>query len=150
MDAQKKLFDLHDLIPGGKTNKQFAPVNLKNSSWAGDTFVSQNGDTLISVTGEGKKDNKIVITLEEINKSLQANDIETLEKFPAIKVPEKKNPGFCYFINGNNLILFSLKDKTITQIFKFEDGDNGQDINPNFNHVAVCNGNNLFVVDKTG
>ena len=45
--GQDKLFTLHDLIPGGKTQRRFVPESIKQLQWSGDQYLYVKGDSMM-------------------------------------------------------------------------------------------------------
>ena len=150
IQAQTKSFTLHDLTPGGKTYEQFKPADLKNAGWCGDTFIFTQDEAIIATDKNGKPHKKQLITLANLNKALEANQLKPLKGLPAFTFPKESNPETVHFFAENKVLTYDFKKNQITHILPYDEKDGGFDFNDNRTMVAVNNGNQLFVIDAEG
>ena len=148
--AQKKSFELKDLIPGGDTYNSFRPKNIDGADFYGDKLIGKEGDSIIVFQNNGEKQKKALITLKQINKALKAVDAKETEKLPTLFFDNNKKSDIAYFRANNTFYFINLNSKKIVESIAFTDNDNSQDINTTWDNVAVCNANRLYVVSNNG
>ena len=68
--AQEKQLTAQDLIPGGKNTYRFVPQSPKQLSFAGDSYIYRQGDTLLTAR-PGQKKRAVWLTLDRLNQGLE-------------------------------------------------------------------------------
>ncbi len=148
--AQKKSFELKDLIPGGDTYNSFRAKNIERADFYGDKLVAKEGDSLIIYSYNGQKQKKALLSLNQINKALKNINAEKIEKLPILNFDKNKKSDLAYFKSVNELYFINLKTKNIVDKITLSKDDNSSDINNNWDNISVCNGNLLYVLNKAG
>ena len=150
VQAQQKSFTLNDLIPGGKTYEQFKPADLKNAGWYGDTFIYNQGDSVLTTDKNGKPHKKPLITLAQLNDALATISLKPLKGLPAFSFPKETNATTGRFFADNHIITYDFKKNRIVSSVPYDEKDGGFDFNKDQSYVAVNNGDRLFIIDKAG
>ena len=88
--GQDKLFTLHDLIPGGKTQRRFVPDSIKQLQWSGDQYLYVKGDSMMC--SEPTKVEKLLFTRQQLNKALEVVGLKTVGNMPMYSVPYTNQP----------------------------------------------------------
>lgn len=150
VQAQQKSFTLNDLIPGGKNYDQFRPTDLKNAGWYGDTFIYNQGNTVVTTDKNGKPHKKPLVTLEQINKALEAASLKPLKGLPSFHFEQDANVSKGRFFAQNHIITYDFKTNQVVSSVPYDAKDGAFDFNADQSYVAVNNGDRLFIIDKEG
>lgn len=148
LNAQLKQFTLHDLTPGGKT--YLRPKAMKGSAFWGDTFVFQQGDSILSKSASGKTDAKPIVTLEQLNKALEAKGYKSLQGVPSFTYPTNTKSSTVRFHSESKIHFYDLLKQEITRSLAYETADTAFDFNSELSTVALTNGDRLFVILADG
>lgn len=149
-NAEKKSFTLDDLIPGGKTSGQFRPESLKGTSFWGDTFVYQKGDSILSDPRALRSADLPIITLENLNKALEKQGMKPLKGLPAFSYAKDQTQTVAYFFAEQKALSYDFAKNEIVETIPYEAGDNSFDFNATRSAIAVNNGSRLFIIDRGG
>ena len=142
MSAQKKSFELDQLIPGGNGYLQAdAP---KGVSWFGDKLMVIHNDEIYTYSANGKLSSKPLISLVGFNKALTNKNIDTQKGLPSFSYMEKEAISY---IDGS-IVFYDIDKKEISKVISFDSNDNSFDLNPRADMVAVRNGDSLFVISN--
>ncbi|NLJ83223.1 MAG: S9 family peptidase, partial [Bacteroidales bacterium] len=139
--SQDKVFNLEDLF---KSNKLYAD-NLRQLQWISKShdFVYVENNILMK---QNVKQNHATefISLSDINKALQAVEIEDLSNFPVIQ-KWVSNKEFC-FRWKNILFYYHVEKKTIEKQIAIDKSGKNLEIDFSNSQAAYTIDNNLFVV----
>ncbi len=139
--SQDKVFNLEDLF---KSNKLYAD-NLRQLQWISKShdFVYVENNILMK---QNVKQNHATefINLSDINKALQAVEIEDLSNFPVIQ-KWVSNKEFC-FRWKNILFYYHVEKKTIEKQIAIDKSGKNLEIDFSNSQAAYTIDNNLFVV----
>ncbi|HAC21939.1 MAG TPA: hypothetical protein DCF91_07565, partial [Porphyromonadaceae bacterium] len=148
MKAQNKALTLEDLTPGGKTYSKFVPATKQQLQWLGDQYVYALSNEFKIGNPENTKENTL-LTLEQINNSLQKANLPALKSLPSVSVINNDIPLFVFNTNGNRVVLNPFTTE-IVSVVKTEKNWANQDYSAAGNKLAYTIDNNLFIVDNNG
>lgn len=146
--AQNKALTLEDLTPGGKTYSKFVPATKQQLQWLGDQYVYALSNEFKIGNPENTKENTL-LTLEQINNSLQKAALPALKSLPAVSVINNNIPLFVFNANGNRVVLNPFTTE-IVSVVKTEKNWANQDYSAVGKKLAYTINNNLFIVDDNG
>ena len=139
LSAQNKQLNLDELI----SNRKLYPTSLNNLQWMDEngnyTWIANNKLVKGNVKTE-KKDS--ILDLETINKALKPFVEKEIKRFPAIEWINKTN---FTFANSNKLFNYDVVKKEITELNKYPEKAEHNDVEPNTNNIAYCIDNNLYI-----
>lgn len=141
--AQNKLFSLHDLIPGGKTNSRFIPRNLKQLQWCGDVYLYAKGDSVIS--GIPDKKESVAFTRDQLNETLVAAGLQTIGSMPAFSVPYTDQPVLA-FTNRHRLLHYNFASNKLTANYQLDDKWSNVDFCPTNGYLAFTEGDQVQIL----
>lgn len=139
--AQDKQFTLHDLLPGGKTNKQFVPANLKQLQWCGHVYMYAKGDTMLKGI-PGHKKEEIAFTGKLLNAALSDAGLPTAGRLPECSVPWKDRPVVA-FSNKGYRVHYNFAENKVTGHYKLSAKGADYDFCPANGYLAFTEGNNI-------
>ncbi len=137
--AQTKEFTYQDII--FNSYGKLAPKYLSQLNWVkgSGSYYYVSGDSLI-ITDSGNQ--KEIVTLNEINASVNNLNIDSLRYFPRIK--EMENNRF-YFYSENNFLSFDTEGKKLSVVNKLPSGAENIFPSPNKQMTAYTIKNNLYL-----
>ncbi|MDD2435961.1 MAG: DPP IV N-terminal domain-containing protein [Massilibacteroides sp.] len=138
--AQDKTFTLHDLTPGGKTYHKFTPRALKQLQWCGNRYVYLKGDSLLAA--EAGKEEQVILTRVELNRTLQAAGRDSVAAFPSFSVPDKNRPVLAFDSKGYR-IEYDLRAAQITATYFLKKEWKNIEPAPANGWLAFTSGNNI-------
>lgn len=149
--SQEAALSLEDLIPGGKNFYKYSVKAPNTLGWIQDDFLYIERDTIFSAPISKKQNKKIIITLSDLNKSIEklGKDVKKISKLNNIKI---KNA------DSNTLLIYTPKEiyeydcnnKKILGTFTFNEQLENKDLSPSNKKLAYTDKNNLFVIDQEG
>ncbi len=137
--AQGKEFTYQDII--FNSYGKLAPKNLSQLNWVkgGDFYYYVSGDSLILSSLDNMRK---VITLNDVNASVNDLGIDSLRYFPRIK--EIKNDRI-YFLANNNSLSFDYEKNKLRIINKLPKNSENIFLSPNKKMTAYTIKNNLYL-----
>lgn len=143
--AQNKLFTMEDAVLNLRTS--LAPANLKQLKWVAGVNSYSYIDTLnksevLKIGSANKKDEKVALTLTDLNLAVNILKEKSLKSFPEITWI---NSNQFYFDNGGKLISYLLKEKKAALLNEYEKDAENVDVNPSTFIVAYTKDNNLYI-----
>lgn len=144
MAQETKKPTLEDLIPGGETYR-FAE-NLYGIQWWGDVCIKPGMDTIYSIQPETGKET-VIITREQINKTLAENEAGKLSHLYSVRFPWGDKPQMLLTFKGK-YIIYDFKSNRIISTLKLRDKANNNDYCTASGNVAYTIDNNLYVNEQ--
>lgn len=135
---------LEDLIPGGETYRY--AENLYGVQWWGDVCIKPGVDTIYSVQPETGKE-AVLITREQINKTLTANEAGKLSHLYSVGFPWADKTQILLTFTGK-YIIYDFKNNHIISTLNLRAKAENKDYCPASGNVAYTIGNNLYVNDQ--
>ncbi|MDH7604796.1 MAG: S9 family peptidase [Melioribacter sp.] len=141
---QDNLLTVEDVVINSYT--KLSPANLKLLNWIPKTnsYVYLDTRTNTNLLKCSIKSDKLdtILTLNELNKLLQSQNLTEINSFPLIHWID--NVSFNFWID-NKLLLYNLKTKKLALVNSIDDNAENKTIAPNSKYVAYTKANNLFV-----
>lgn len=148
MAQEKRLFTLHDLIPGGETYRQCSPANAWYTWW-GDQCVMLDVDTLTVQTPRSRKPATVLLTLDQVNKWLEAAGKGPVHTLQSVSFPYADEP--LVLLQGNReYILLDWQKGTVAWSISIDAKASDRDWSKRSRHLAYTVGNNLHVATSDG
>ena len=146
--AQKKLFTLNDLIPGGSTYYASSVPANKDLTWWGDECIELDTDEcrLISKT-DGS--HTTLLTLSQLNTILTAAGHKPIHHFYYATFPYAQQP-LIRIDNGSEQTLLNWKEGTITWHITLPSQAANTDWNPTSRAMAYTISHNLHILTPDG
>ncbi len=145
LEAQTKKLSMEDAILGQW--RQFYPESLSQLSWRGDlseyTYVKEN-EILFAKPGD---EPKVLLSLEELNAGIEANEIKALRRIPHFSWQSKN---VMEFNQQGALIHYDFVAKKILLNLKVNSKAENQDFCDASSAVAYTIENNLYIAGKDG
>jgi dipeptidyl aminopeptidase/acylaminoacyl peptidase len=145
--GQDKLFTLHDLIPGGKTQRRFVPESIKQLQWSGDQYLYVKGDSMIC--SEPTKAEKLLFTRQQLNKALEVAGLKTVGNMPMFSVPYTNQPILAFSAKGH-LIHYQYVEDQIVASYTLKSSWENYDFCPANGSLAFTEGNNVGILTPDG
>lgn len=151
--AQKKLFTINDLIPGGSTYYAHSYPATKHLAWWGDTCIELGIDQCQNINtpiGAGDADSELnTLTLKNINAILSANGRKTINHFYNASFPYAEKP--CILIDRDReQTLIDWVNKQVVWKADLPLKAHNEDWNKNSQSTAYTIDHNLFVLTADG
>lgn len=144
MAQEKKPFTLHDLIPGGETYRQCSPANAWYTWW-GDQCVKLDVDTLTVQKPGNRKSATVLLTLDQVNKWLEAAGKEPVHTLQSVSFPYADEP--LALIQANReYILLDWQKGIVPWSLPIDAKAANRDWHKSSRHLAYTVDNNLWVV----
>lgn len=145
MSAQEKELTLHDLIPGGKTYRDFVPGSDRTlPQWAGNYFFYV-GDESFACVAEGGKKGDIGFSISTLNKALDLTGEKEIRKMPTLTVPYSDKTIVSFRWNGHIYHYNFRSYKLVGDYVLPEKGENYQFSSGN-SYFAYTQDNNIFLL----
>lgn len=144
MAQDLKKLTLEDLIPGGESYRY--AKNLYGLQWWGDVCIKPDSEQLTAVDPQTGKE-QILFTLEEVNATLEAQQIGKLRMLYGVSFPSPEKPEVLLTLPGK-LVTYDFKAKQVRQTVAFDKKASNTDFCPATQRVAYTLANNLFVNGK--
>ncbi|MDR3194932.1 MAG: DPP IV N-terminal domain-containing protein, partial [Tannerella sp.] len=132
LGAQEKSLTLQDLIPGGRNQFRFVPRNLKQLQWCGDRYMYVRGDSLLAASPADSRPEQVALTLEQLNRTLEAAGYPSTAAMPDFSVPFPKQPDLLAFHYRNYRIHYDLKADKVAVAYTLDS---------QWEHVEFCAAN---------
>ncbi|MBQ6965256.1 MAG: DPP IV N-terminal domain-containing protein [Bacteroidaceae bacterium] len=146
--AQKKIFTIDDLIPGGSTYYSHSVPENKDLAWWGDECIELNTDNCKLVN---KKDGstETLVTLEQVNALLQDAGYKPFHHFYYTSFPYADQP-LMLVDNGSEQTLINWREKKIVWHLLLSPQALNTDWNAKSKSMAYTIDHNLFVITSDG
>ena len=141
--GQDKQFTLHDLIPGGKTQRYFVPQNLRQLQWCGDTYLYVKGDSLLG--NELAKPAQLLFTRQQLNEALTKVGQPTVGTMPFFLAPYKEQPVLA-FVAKQHRYHYNYVTNQIIAVYNLKNSWENQDFCPANGYLAFTEGDNLQIL----
>jgi len=140
--AQNNLFSIEDAVIGQW--RELYPQTLENIQWRGESnaFTFQDNDNLYEQTTT-KNDSTVLLTLNELNRILQNEKLDTLTYMPAISWGSIDK---FHFYSENYWCEISLKEKELTSKIILPENAENENLCYDTKTIAYTINNNLFIV----
>jgi len=140
---------LEDLIPGGKTYKNYEVKMPEQLQWWGDRVLYIQGDSIIEILPAEKQDERLLVTKKVLNIGLSANGKDELSDLKGVSFPYPGNPTICVK-RKNEIYLYNYADKKVLLSLSIPEGAKNIDFSKDGRIVAYTKENNLFVFSGSG
>lgn len=147
-NAQKKIFSLEDLIPGGTNYANFTPKTDYSVRFFGDNYTVLEGDTLFIVNPEKPDEKKIFFTSSGLRK-ISGNENAQLNQLSYRKMDGKELAMLP--VSGENKRIYIDPDKKEILFEIHTDPEwAGGDFSPENKSFAFSRENNLYITNGIG
>lgn len=146
--AQKKLFTINDLIPGGSTYYQASVPENKYLTWWGDECIEQDTEECRLINKE-EGSATTLITLEQLNAILKEANCKPFHHFYYTEFPYANLP-IIRIINGNEHTLIDWKKNQVVWHATLDPKASHEDWNKDSRSLAYTIDHNLFVLTADG
>lgn len=147
---EKTSFTLQDVIPGGDNYFNLIPKRMSGLKWWGDVCIRTGVEEIVSIDTKNGKE-KTIITLEELNSALQADDktkgIKQLRSLMGASMPWGDEKEILLSHDGN-IIVYNFEDKTVKSAIKINKGAANIDFCKESMTVAYTVGDNLHIASE--
>lgn len=151
--AQKRLFTIDDLIPGGSTYYQASVPETQYLTWWGDICIELGMDKCQKVDMQQKNTNKdsafSTLTLENINTILSANGRKTIDHLYNASFPYTEKT-YVLIDRGREKTLVDWVEKKIIWKANLTPDASNEDWNKDSQSIAYTIDHNLFVLTADG
>ncbi|MDD3036436.1 DPP IV N-terminal domain-containing protein [Bacteroides sp.] len=144
MAQEMKMLTLEDLIPGGETYRY--ADNLYGLQWWGDECIKPGIDTIYTIQPQTGKE-VMLVTREQINKSLEENNLGKLSHLYSVSFPWAGKSHILLTLPGK-YIVYNFKTNQIVNTLKLKEKASNLDYCIAGEKVAYTIGNNLYVNDQ--
>ena len=121
---EKTSFTLQDVIPGGDNYFNLIPKRMSGLKWWGDVCIRTGVEEIVSIDKKNGKE-KTIITLEELNSALQADEktkgIKQIRSLMGASMPWGEEKEILLSHNGN-IIVYDFEDKAVKSVIKINKG----------------------------
>lgn len=130
--------------------KSLAPENIKQLNWIPNTssysYIKKDADnpTLISVSATG--DEKVMLTLKDLNVEIKRQGWDKLKKFPVIHWIDASK---FYFKSNSNYVEYEF-EKGLNKVLSYSEKSANHDYLPKENLLAFTDSSGLLVKDSEG
>ncbi len=145
MDRKAK-FTPEDVTMGGKSNRKFVPENLEQLQFVGEKAVFVRNKNMVSFDFLSKKE-KIICTLDNINKALRTLGIKPLKKFPSFHFHSKQKDTIVFYL-PRLIVFYDKKKKIISNKIIWRKLQQNCDYCVSNGYFAFTEKNNLFVISE--
>ncbi len=151
--AQKRLFTIDDLIPGGSSYYQASVPETLHLTWWGDICIELGIDKCQKVDMQQKNTNNVAafstLTLEDINTILSANGRKTIDHLYNTSFPYAEKP-YVLIDRGREKTLVDWVEKKVIWKANLTPDVNNEDWNKDSQSIAYTIDHNLFVLTADG
>lgn len=151
--AQKRLFTIDDLIPGGSTYYQASVPETQYLTWWGDICIELGMDKCQKVDMQQKNTNKdsafSTLALEDINTILSANGRKTIDHLYNASFPYTEKT-YVLIDRGREKTLVDWVEKKVIWKADLTPDASNEDWNKDFQSIAYTIDHNLFVLTADG
>ncbi len=151
--AQKRLFTIDDLIPGGSTYYQASVPETQYLTWWGDICIELGMDKCQKVDMQQKNTNKdsafSTLTLENINTILSANGRKTIDHLYNASFPYTEKT-YVLIDRGREKTLVDWVEKKVIWKADLTPDASNEDWNKDSQSIAYTIDHNLFVLTADG
>ena len=151
--AQKRLFTIDDLIPGGSTYYQASVPETQYLTWWGDICIELGMDKCQKVDMQQKNTNKdsafSTLALEDINTILSANGRKTIDHLYHASFPYAEKP-YVLIDRGREKTLVDWVEKKVIWKADLTPDASNEDWNKDSQSIAYTIDHNLFVLTADG
>ncbi len=151
--AQKKLFTINDLIPGGSTYYAHSNPATKHLAWWGDTCIELGIDQCQRINKHSGADDTgsalNTLTLENINNILSTNGRKTINHFYNASFPYTEKP-YILIDRDREQTLIDWVNKQVVWKADLHLKAHNEDWNKNSQSTAYTIDHNLFVLTADG
>ena len=146
--AQKRLFTLNDLIPGGSTYYQSSVPESKYLTWWGDECIEQD---IYECRLINKKDGSVqtLVTLEQVNNALEAANRKYVRHLYNATFPYAEKP-LVFISDSSRRTLIDWKENKVVWQLDLDPKANHEDWNKDSRSYAYTIDHNLFVITADG
>ncbi len=143
---EKKELTIEDAVVG--VWRQYYPKTIRGLGLKPDSkeFSKIENNSLLALSYDLKKEN-VLLTLDELNRILQAKNIEELS---SLKTYEWIDNNKIRLFPGNNVIEIDLKTKSVLKFIKVSDDVENADFCAENGMIAYTIGNNLNIINEKG
>ena len=140
----KKSFTLEDLMPGGNNYYNLQVKNIHGLAWWGDICIKPEMEKIKAINPQTGKE-KVLFTLQQINKALEAAGIKPVRALYTLSFPWG-NKTEVQLPKAQNYAVYNWKTNTvITRNDLPKEAYTNVDLNITSGHMAYTVGNNVFV-----
>ena len=147
---EKTSFTLQDVIPGGDNYFNLIPKRMSGLKWWGDVCIRTGVEEIVSIDKKNGKE-KTIITLEELNSALQADEktkgIKQIRSLMGASMPWGEEKEILLSHDGN-IIVYDFEDKSVKSIIKINKGAANLDFCKESMTVAYTLGDNLHIASE--
>ena len=147
---EKTSFTLQDVIPGGDNYFNLIPKRMSGLKWWGDVCIRTGVEEIVSIDKKNGKE-KTIITLDEINTALQADEktkgIKQLRSLMGASMPWGEEKEILLSHDGN-IIVYDFEDKAVKSAIKINKGAANIDFCKESMTVAYTVGDNLHIASE--
>ena len=147
---EKTSFTLQDVIPGGDNYFNLIPKRMSGLKWWGDVCIRTGVEEIVSIDKKNGKE-KTIITLEELNSALQADEktkgIKQIRSLMGASMPWGEEKEILLSHNGN-IIVYDFEDKVVKSVIKINKGAANIDFCKESMTVAYTVGDNLHIASE--
>ena len=147
---EKTSFTLQDVIPGGDNYFNLIPKRMSGLKWWGNVCIRTGVEEIVSIDKKNGKE-KTIITLDEINTALQADEkikgIKPLRSLMGASMPWGDEKEILLSHDGN-IIVYNFEDKTVKSAIKINKGAANIDFCKESMTVAYTVGDNLHIASE--
>lgn len=151
--AQKRLFTIDDLIPGGSTYYQASVPETQYLTWWGDICIELGMDKCQKVDMQQKNTNKdsafSTLALEDINTILSANGRKTIDHLYNASFPYTEKT-YVLIDRGREKTLVDWVEKKVIWKADLTPDASNEDWNKDSQSIAYTIDHNLFVLTADG
>jgi dipeptidyl-peptidase-4 len=140
---------LEDLIPGGKTYGKYRAEMPHRMSWQGDKLTYIKGDSVMIAPDTDSESAQTLLTLEEINNSMQPGDMESLKSLNYVRFVSPRS-GHMMVAAPEKIYLYDFVNKKMTGAFNSSQKMDNHDLSDKSNNLAYTIENNLYVQTPEG
>ncbi|SHF52293.1 dipeptidyl-peptidase-4 [Dysgonomonas macrotermitis] len=137
---------LEDLIPGGNSFNKYRVQSPSQVQWWADTPVQVKGDSVVTLPIDEKQTSKVIISKDNINKSISSIGKEPLATLGTISFPYGEEP-VMMLTRGSNSYLYNLDSQTIEASFSLPKDASNNDFSKEGKAIAYTRDNNLYILD---
>ncbi|MBR6974580.1 MAG: hypothetical protein IKH80_08180, partial [Bacteroidaceae bacterium] len=147
--AQKRLFTINDLIPGGSTYYQASMPETEYLTWWGDACIKLDMSHCQQVGTENTRPEVSSLTLENINSVLADNGRKTIDHLYNATFPDAEKP-YILIDRGRERTLIDWVNHQVIWKVNLTPQASNMDWNEQSKAMAYTVEHNLFVITEDG
>lgn len=147
--AQKRLFTINDLIPGGSTYYQTSMPETEYLTWWGDACIKLDMSHCQQVGTENTRPEVSSLTLENINSVLADNGRKTIDHLYNATFPDAEKP-YILIDRGRERTLIDWVNHQVIWKVNLTPQASNMDWNKQSRAMAYTIDHNLFVITEDG